>query len=183
MFYLALPYILLAALTAGYLLYRRRRTGRVVLKVRRILFSRANLELLLSAALVCLICALFLWSDLRKLHEIATAAGAAGEGRWLYWSRIAFYPLLAVVFTARQLERPALREGGISSPRWFWTWEQIRFYRWRGALLQFHIRTGRREIIESWAVAPDQKEELDRLLKQKTKRMDKKSRGKRGSRR
>jgi hypothetical protein len=182
MFYMAIPYLILAALATGYLLFRRRRTGRVTFKVRQTLFNRVNLDLLLTVVLICLLCAFFLWSDLNKYNEIA-AAGNDVESRWIYGARIVFYLLLAAVFGAKQLERPALRERGISSARWFWPWNQIKSYRWNGLVLQFKIRTARKEITESWSVAPEQKQELDRLLRQNIKKQEKKTGKKKPARR
>lgn len=172
--YMALPFILLAALIAGYLIYRNRKTGGVTFKVKHLLFNRVNLDLLLSALLVCALCALFLRSDLIKLNELLPAEASTADGRWIYGSRIIFYIVLVIGFLARQLERPALREKGISSARWFWTWDQVKSYRWNSNLLVFQIGYSKKQVTETWAVEPEQKQELDRLLRQRTRKRDKK---------
>lgn len=173
--YMALPFVLLAALIAGYLIYRNRKTGRVTFKIKHVLFNRVNLDLLLSALLVCALCALFFRSDLNKLNDLLAAKNAAADGRWIYGSRIIFYSVLTAVFLMRQLERPALREKGISSARWFWTWDQVKSYRWNSNLLVFQIGNSKKQVTETWAVVPEQKQELDRLLRQSVRKRGKKS--------
>lgn len=175
MHYMLLPFLLLVVLIAGYLLYRNRKTGQVTFKVSQVLFNRINLDLLISTLLVCAVCAFFLWSDLKKLNDLAVAGAAASTDRWIYGSRIVFYIFLMIAFLARQLERPALREKGISSARWFWPWEQIKSYRWNGTLLEFQLGNSKKQTAETWAVVPEQKKELDRLLRQKLKKQGKRS--------
>lgn len=182
MTYMFLPFLLLAVLAAAYLLYRSSKTGRVTFKIKYVLFNRANLDLLLSILLICALCAFFLWSDLKKFIEFAGPA-AASNSRWIYGSRIVFYVVLVAVFLARQLERPALRERGISSARWFWPWEQIKSYHWSGTVLQFKIGAAKKQITETWAVDPGQKQELDRLLRQNIKKPGKKIRKSRTAKR
>lgn len=183
MYYMAIPYILLAALITGYLLYRSRKTGQVTFKVKCVLFNRVNLDLLLSIILVCALCAFFMWSDLKKFNELAFAGAAAASSRWVYGSRIVFFVVLSIVFLARQLERPALRERGISSARWFWPWEQIRSFHWNGTVLQFKIGAAKKQVTETWAVVPEQKQELDRLLKLNVKKQGKKNKKNKPARR
>lgn len=171
--YMVFPYVLLALLTAGYLIYRSHKTGPVTFRVKYILFNRANLDLFLSILLVCALCGLFLWSDFKRFNEFTDL-----NSRWVYGSRMVFYILLVVIFLARQLEPPALREKGISSSRWFWTWDRIKTYRWSGSLLEFQIGNSKRKVSETWAVAPEQKPELDRLLRQRISRSEKKKKRK-----
>ncbi len=176
--YMVLPYVLLALLTAGYLIYRSHKTGPVTFRVKYILCNRANLDLFLSVLLVCALCALFVWFDLKKFNDFSDPTG-----RLVYGSRIVFYILLIAVFLARQFERPALREKGISSSRWFWTWDRIKTYRWNGSLLEFQIGNSKRKVSETWAVAAEQKQELDRLLRQKINKAEKKKKRSKSARR
>lgn len=175
MAYMSVPFALLAALIIAYLVYRRHKTGRVTLRVRRILFHRVNLDLLFSALLVCALCAFFIKSDLKKLNELLALETAAASSLFVYKGRIVFYITLMAVFLARQLERPALREKGISSSRWFWNWDRINSYRWNGLMLEFQVGDSKKKAVETWAVAREQKQELNRLLKQKIKKQGKKT--------
>lgn len=176
--YMVLPYVLLALLTSGYLIYRSHKTGPVTFRVKYILLNRANMDIFLSVLLVCALCAIFLWSDLKRFNEFADLSS-----RWVYGSRIVFYVLLVAVFLARQLERPALREKGISSSRWFWTWDRIKTYRWNGSLLEFQIGNSKRMVSETWAVAAEQKPELDRILRLKINKVEKKKKKSKSARR
>ncbi len=172
---MAIPFLLLAILATAYQLYRNHKTGKVTFKIKHELFNRVNLDLLLSILLVCALCAYFLWSDLKKFIVIVGSEAGTVDGPLIYGCRIVFYIVLVAVFIAKQLERPALREKGISSARWFWPWDQIKSYKWSGTVLQFKIGTAKKQINETWVVVPEQKQELDRLLRKNIKKQGKKT--------
>jgi len=66
---------------------------------------------------------------------------------------------------AREVERPALREKGISTSRGFWQWSEILSYRWSKEILYITISRGKRTKGEQIQVNPAVKKELDQLLK------------------
>lgn len=176
-YYMLIPFALLAVMIGGYLLLRRYKTGAVIYRVKRILVSRENFDLMVSFLLICGICFLFGWSDLKQLKKLIGDGITDLTGMQVYGGRALFYLILIIVFLIKQLERPAVRESGISSARWFWSWDRIKFYRWRGTLLEFKINRGNKQLTERWPVIPEQKKELDRLLRQKVKKKVKKSKG------
>lgn len=164
MYRLAIPYVLLGLVVFFYLYYRKSKTGPVILKVRRILFSRVNLDSFITIGLLALVCGFFIRYDLINYAEHTTPAKTA------YLNNIVFYCLLFLTFLVKQIENPAIREYGISSARGFWRWEQVTSYRWeKSDVLTFKI-TGRKKYkAESWHVTPKQKKELTAALKKRIK--------------
>lgn len=155
---LALPYLLLALAVAGYLIYRARKTGRPILKPRRVLFSRANLDALLVPVLFGVFSVFFIRYDLKRFLD--------GIEPDVHLNNIVFYAVLFLTLLAKQLEGPSLRERGISSSRGLWRWEKIDSYRWESdAWLTFRIRHRNRLHRETWHLAPGQKKEINAILK------------------
>jgi hypothetical protein len=157
---MAVPYLLLALVVLAYLVYRRRKYGRVIYRVDRVLFSRSNVDVFVSLAVFAVVIALFIRYDLRL---------ANGAAPWspdvLRESNILFYLALFAVFALRQTEKPAIREFGISSPRGNWLYERIASYRWSGATVLLKIPQGKRTRTENWQIPPQSKKELTGMLK------------------
>lgn len=166
---MAIPYLLLGLIVLAYLAYRRKKMGRVVLKVERILFSRASADVFLSLALFAVVCALFIRFELKQF------AGAQFLSKaFLLNSNIMFYAVLFLVFALRQTEKPALREYGISSPRGNWLWEKIASYRWAGETVVLQITHGKKTRSEIWHIPPPRKKELTAALKNALKEVNRK---------
>jgi hypothetical protein len=161
----AIPYLLLILLVTAYLAYRRKKYGRVILKVDRVLFSPTNTDVFLSLAVFAVVCVLFIRYDLKLVEGAAPWSGEA-----LATSNILFYVALFLVFAWRQMERPVLREYGISSPRGNWRWEKIASYRWAGETVMLQIAQGKRTRTECWLVPPQRKKELTDALKNALKK-------------
>jgi hypothetical protein len=164
-----IPYLLLALLVLAYLAYRRRKMGRVVLKVERILFSRASTDVFLSLALFAVVCALFIRYELKQLPGVVILSKT-----FLLDTNILFYVVLFLVFALRQTEKPALREHGVSSSRGNWRWERIASYRWAGETVMLQITQGKKARTEIWHIPPRRKKELTAALKNALKEANRK---------
>ncbi len=142
-----------------YLYIRRRQLGPVVLQVNRALFSRHNAD---SLFLIIVISAASYFLGRYELQSMTSAAEMMILGPLTY---VYFYAALILVVIAREVERPALREGGISTSRGFWKWNEIDSYRWSKDTLTVNFSRGRKKKAETWEVDRSAKKEIDQVFK------------------
>ncbi len=156
---LLFPYILLMAIVLAYLYFRRSQLGPVVIKVNRALISRYNADSLL---LIIVIAAASYFLGRYELQSMPAPDQVMLLGPLTY---VYFYGALILVVIAREAERPALREKGISTSRGFWKWDEVETYRWSKEVLTINISRGRKKRAEVWQVNPSDKKEIDQVLK------------------
>ncbi len=166
---LLFPYLLLALIVAGYLYMRHRQLGTVLLRVNRVLFSRYNTD---SFLLIAVITAASYFLSRFELQNVQETAAASGLGPYTF---IYFYGALILTVAAREFERPALREMGVSTPRGFWKWEEVSSYSWSKSTITLNINRGKKKRAEVWQVDAGDKKELEALLKQKVPKRSKRS--------
>lgn len=153
-----IPYFLLCLAVFAYLFYRRRKLGPVLMKVNRVLLSAHNAD---SFILIILFVAVSIFLFRLELRENAPSPWSPD-----YMRLLSFYILLLAAFTAREMERPQLRQRGVSSPRGFHRWEQVCSYHWQGQVLTLYTAWGKKTRPEVWLVAsPRARTEINRLLK------------------
>lgn len=156
---LMFPYILLFLIVVVYLYVRRLQLGSVLLKVNRALFSRYNAD---SFMLIIVITAVSYFLSRFDLQDIPAAAESMILGPYTY---AYFYGALVLTVILREIEKPALREKGISTSRGFWKWDEILSYRWSKNTVTLSISRGKKKRSEIWQVNGADKKELDSLLK------------------
>lgn len=156
---LIFPYILLFLIVVVYLYVRRLQLGSVLLKVNRVLFSRYNAD---SFMLIIVITTVSYFLSRLDLQGIP----AAVEGMILEpYTYALFYGALVLTVILREIEKPALREKGISTSRGFWKWDDVLSYRWSKNTVTLSISRGKKKRSEVWQVSDADKKELDLLLK------------------
>ncbi len=156
---LMFPYVLLLLIIVAYFYLRHRQLGPVLLKVNRILFSRYNTDSFLLILLIGL--GSYFLSRLDP-YEANAAVDALVLGPYTY---LFFYAALILTVIGREVEKPALREKGISTPRGFWKWDEVSSYRWSKNTVTLSINRGRKKRQEVWEVNAGDKKEIDALLK------------------
>lgn len=156
---LLFPYVLLMLIVLGYLYYRYYKLGPTLLKVDRILFSRYNND---SLMLIIILAATSYFLMRFDLQNISSMEETLPLGPYTY---VYFYGALMLVVIAREAERPAIRDKGISTPRGFWIWSEIESFRWSKDVLTISINRGKRKRIETWQVKESAKKEVDQMLK------------------
>jgi len=157
---LIFPYFLLFIIVMGYLYIRRNRLGPVLLKIKRELFSRYNVDSFILIILLAGVSYLLIRYELQNL----TLDDQLPLGPYTY---VLFYGVLLLVVIAREIEAPALREKGISTSRGFWTWSEVDSFRWSKDVLTINLNRGKRKRSESWQTVPGSKKEIEQILKQK----------------
>lgn len=156
---LLFPYVVLSLIVLAYIYYRHLKLGPVILKIRRVLFSRFIADSLLLIVILAVASYLLMRYELR----LETSAGQLPLGPYTY---VMFYGALLLVVIAREFERPALREKGVSTARGFWRWAEVVSYRWTKDVLTLTYARGKRKRSESWQIVPGAKKELEQVLKQ-----------------
>lgn len=158
-FRLLFPYFFLLLIVLIYLYYRYLKLGPVVLKVKRLLFTQYNIDSFF------LIVILFAASYILARYELNNLSVSPEEMLLGPLTYVYFYGALMLVVIAREIERPALRERGISTSRGFWRWEEVDTYRWSKEVLTVSISRGRKKRTEVWKINQSDKKEIDRVLK------------------
>lgn len=158
-FRLLFPYFFLLLIVLIYLYYRYLKLGPALLKVKRILFTRYNTD---SLFLVAILAAASYFLGRYELQSMPAPAESLLLGPFTY---VFFYGALMLVVIAREAERPALRERGISTSRGFWKWDEVDTYRWSKDVLTVNISRGRKKRAEVWQVNLSDKKEIDQILK------------------
>jgi len=165
---LIFPYILLAAIICGYIYIRYKKLGPIKLKVNRVLFSRYNLDSLLLIIIIAV--ASYFLSGL-DLQNIPAAQETMVFGRFTY---AYFYLVLVLTVIIREVEKPAIREKGISTPRGFYTWDEIKSYQWAKSTMKIFIERNNKKRNEIWEIEPSSKTKLEQILKDKVRKSSKK---------
>lgn len=166
------PYLMLAVITATYLYVRHSKLGPVIMKVNRSLLSRYNSD---SFILIIIIAAVSYFLGRYELQTLTSPEGSYFLGPYTY---VFFYGVLFLIVILREFERPALREKGISTPRGFWGWNEVDAYRWSKNVLTINISRGKKKRMEAWQLNPDDKKEIEAVLKTNTKKKSKQSKKK-----
>ncbi len=160
---LILPYIILFTTMFFYIYFRYRKLGSVIMKFDRVYFCRYNLDshfLVVIIGVTSFLLARYQLSLLEEAHirsEIDTISVAL------------FYLVLLMVVVLRELERPSIRQGGISSPRGFWLWSEVKSYSWSKNLLRLNLVRNDKKKAELWLVSPAFKKEINDYLKKMVK--------------
>ncbi len=163
------PYLMLAIITATYLYIRYSKLGPVLMKVNRSMFSRFNSD---SFILIIIIAAVSYFLGRYELQTLTSPEGSYFLGPYTY---VFFYGALLIIVILREFERPALREKGISTPRGFWKWSEVDSYRWSKNVLTINISRGSKKRMEAWQLEPEDKKEIEAVLKSKIKKKSKQS--------
>jgi len=169
---LIFPYILLAVIICGYIYIRYRKLGPITLRVNRVLFSRYNLDSLLLVIIISV--ASYFLSGL-DLQSVPAAQDAQVLGPYTY---AYFYLVLIFTVIAREVEKPAIRERGISTPRGFYIWSEIVSFQWTKNTLKVFIERNNKKRSEVWEVEPSDKKKLDQILKDYVRKSSKRSKKK-----
>jgi hypothetical protein len=156
---LIFPYFFLLLIVLVYLYYRYLKLGPVLLKVKRELFTRYNVD---SLFLIIIIAAASYFLARFELQSTVSSAETLPLGPLTY---VYFYGALILVVILREIERPAFREKGISSSRGFWLWQDVDSFRWSKNILTLNIIKGKRKRAEAWQIDPSAKKEIDQVLK------------------
>lgn len=171
---LIFPYILLVVVICGYIYFRYKKLGPVQLKVNRVLFSRYNLDSLLLIIIISVV-SYFLSGIGLQIVPAAQDAMFLGPYTYAY-----FYLVLILTVIAREVEKPAIRERGISTPRGSYLWNEITSFQWTKNTLRIFMERGNKKRSEIWEVDPPDKKKLNQLLKEyvakSSRRSKKKSR-------
>ncbi|MGM0651626.1 MAG: DUF5673 domain-containing protein [Bacillota bacterium] len=154
------PYLLLALVICGYIYFRYKKLGTILFKVNRVLFSRYNLDSLLLIIMISV--GSYFLSGL-DLHNVPAAQDAMVLGPYTYSF---FYLVLILTVIVREVEKPAIRERGISTPRGFYLWSEIASFQWIKNTLKIMIARGNKKRSEIWEVELSDKKKLDQLLKE-----------------
>lgn len=166
------PYLMLAIISATYLYIRYSKLGPVMLKVNRSLLSRYNID---SFILIIIIAALSYFLGRYELQNLVSPEGSYFLGPYTY---VFFYGVLFLVVILREFEKPALREKGVSTPRGFWKWEEVDSYRWSKNTVTINIARGSKKRMEIWQLEPEDKKEIEAVLKSNIKKKSKQSKKK-----
>ncbi len=169
---LIFPYILLILIVLVYLYIRRLQLGPVLLKVNRILFSRYNAD---SFLLIMILMAVSYFLSRIDLQNMPVATDAMILGPYVH---LFFYGVLVLTVIAREAEKPALREKGVSTPRGFWKWNEVSSYRWSKNTVTLSINRAGKKRAETWQVKAMDKKEIDSLLKKMIPKRTRRSRNK-----
>lgn len=169
---LIFPYILLAVVICGYIFVRYRKLGPIILQVNRVLFSRYNLDSLLLIIIISV--ASYFLSGLDP-QNVPAAQDALVLGPYTY---AYFYLVLILTVIAREAEKPAIRERGISTPRGFYRWGEITSFQWTKNTLKILIERSNKKRNEIWEVKPTDKKALDQILKDNVQKRSKRSKKK-----
>ena len=169
---LIFPYILLAAVICGYIYFRYHTLGPILLRVNRVLFSRYNLDSLLLIIIISV--ASYFLSGL-DLQNVPAAQDGLVLGPYTY---VYFYLVLILTVIAREVEKPAIREKGISTPRGFYRWVEVISFQWTKNTLKVFIERNNKKRSEIWEVEPSDKKKLDQLLKDNVQKRSKRSKKK-----
>jgi len=158
-FRLLFPYFFLSLIVLGYLYFRHVKLGPVLLKVDRKFFSSYNSDSIFLIIIIAII------SFFLARYEIINSL--PGDETLILgpFTYIIFYGVLLLVATSREVEKPALREKGISSSRGFWLWQEIESFRWSKSILTINFARGKRKRVEAWQISPMAKKEIDQFLK------------------
>jgi len=168
LFRLIFPYIFLLFIVVGYIAFRYYKLGPIIMKVNRRFFSRSNND---SYFLIVVLAAASYFLMRYEIENLPFEAESFILGPYSY---AFFYLALMAAVIAREVERPALREKGISTSRGFWQWSEIESYRWSKDILYITISRGKRKKGEQMQINPTAKKELDQVLKKMVpKRSDK----------
>lgn len=159
LFRLLFPYIVLLGIVVYYVYSRYRKLGPTLLKMDRKLLSRHNAD---SLILIIIIGAA---SYMLARYEIVSTLPAEDQLPLGPFAYIIFYGVLMLIVISREIERPALREKGISSSRGFWYWHEVESFRWSKNILTLNLSRGKRRRVEIWDVKPQAIKEIDLLLK------------------
>lgn len=159
LFRLLFPYIFLLIIVLSYIYYRYYKLGPVVSRVERVLFSRYSND---SLMLIIILAAASYFLMRFELQNSIPVEEELVLGPYTY---LLFYGALMLAVIAREVEKPALREKGISSSRGFWLWSEIESFRWSKDVLTLSIKRGSRKRGEAWQIKPESKKELDQMLK------------------
>ena len=159
LFRLIFPYVFLLFIVVFYLVFRYYKLGPVIMKVDRRFFSRTNND---SFFLIVILAIASYFLMRYEMDNLPFEADSFILGPYTY---ALFYLALMAAVIAREVERPALREKGISTSRGFWQWSEILSYRWSKEILYITISRGKRTKGEQIQVNPAVKKELDQLLK------------------
>ncbi len=158
-FRLLFPYFILLLIVAGYIYFRHHKLGPVILKINRRLLTRYNTD---SFFLILAIAAASYFLARYELANTPVTEDTTVFGPYAY---IVFYGALLLAVICREVERPALREKGISSPRGFWLWPEVDSFRWSKNILTTNVSRGRRKRTETWQIEPSAKKATDQVLK------------------
>ncbi len=159
LFRLLFPYMFLSIIVLSYVYYRYYKLGPVVFRVERVLFSRYSND---SLMLIIILAAASYFLMRFELQNATMIDEDLVLGPYTY---LLFYGALMLAVIAREVEKPSLREKGISSSRGFWLWSEIESFRWSKDVLTLSIKRGSRKRGEAWLVKPGSKKELDQMLK------------------
>ena len=154
------PYFFLLIIVCAYIYYRYAKLGPILLKVDRLFLNRYNND---SFLLIIILAAASFFLMRFELQNSAQAEELLFLGPYTY---VFFYAALMLAVIAREAERPALREKGISTPRGFYKWSEIESFRWSRDVLTIMVNRGKRKRGEIWQVKEESKKEIDQILKQ-----------------
>jgi len=156
---LLFPYMILILIVLIYLYFRQSKLGNVILKINRVLISRYSTD---SLFLIAILTAVSYFLVRYELSNLPPVEDGVIQNPIAY---VIFYAVLIIVVIAREVERPAIREKGISTSRGFWRWDEIESFRWSKHVLMITVARGKRKRIESWQVVPNAKKEVEQHLK------------------
>jgi hypothetical protein len=159
LFRLLFPYLFLLIIVFSYIYYRYYKLGPIILRVERVLFSRYSND---SLMLIIILAAASYFLMRYELQSPIPVDEELVLGPYTY---LLFYGVLMLAVIAREVEKPALREKGISSSRGFWLWSEIESFRWSKDVLTLSIKRGSKRRGEVWQIKPGSKKELDQVLK------------------
>ena len=159
LFRITLPYFLLFIAAFIYIYYRHKKLGPVLKKVDRHFLTKHNLD---SFFLIFIMAVLsFYLMNLESQNESVAEGFSAVTPSY----QMIFYIVLLLVVIARELEKPAFREKGFSTPRGFWLWEEIVGYRWNNNVLSLSLASGKKRRTETWLIQAAEKQEEEQYLK------------------
>lgn len=168
------PYILLALIIIVYICFRHRKLGPIIMRVNRVLFSRYNLDSLLL--IIIFIVVSYFLSGL----ELQTVPADRETSVFGQYTQAYFYIVLILCVIAREVEKPAIREKGISTPRGFYRWSEVSSFQWTKNTVNIVTERNNKKRSETWEVETSDKKKLDQTLKdnvrKSSKRLKKKSR-------
>ncbi len=160
---LIFPYFVLFMIVFGYLYYRHRKLGPVVIKLNRVLLSRFHADSLILILILAGTSYLLVRFEMRnRFPDDPMLLGP--------YTYVFFYVALLLVVIAREIERPSFREKGISTARGFWVWAEVESYRWTKDVLTIAIQRGKRKRSESWQMVPGSKKDVEQVLKHKVEK-------------
>lgn len=165
------PYLILLITILLYLLFRYRKLGPVIHKVNRIYFSRYNYD---SYFLILI---MGIASYFLAHYQFSLIENTPLQEEIDVLSVILFYIVLLIVVVMREVEKPAIREKGISTSRGFWLWEEISSFTWSKNILRINLVRSGKKRSELWLISPIAKKEvnayLSKMVKGKNKQKNK----------